>query len=92
MAWLMVLQAAITLWLTWCCWRYAKRADEVNASLWQGLAELRMNHNALEGATADAFGEVDARFDEFELDAIPIAPPPPCSCKKCRDQRALRVN
>lgn len=93
MPWLMVLQACVTLWLALSCWRYARRADEANAALWQGLASLRMSCGSLAGASADAMEELGARLDELdELELSTLTRPARCSCKKCSEQRALAAN
>ena len=92
MPWLLALQSLVTLGLAVSCWRYARRAGADYASVWQAIAELRMHHNALEGAASDAFEAIDDRFAELELDPITVAPPPKCQCPNCRKRRAQAVN
>lgn len=87
-----VAQSLASLLLAIACVRHARRAAESNAAQWQAIAELRMHHNALEGATSDAFEAIDDRFAELELDPITVAPPPKCQCPNCRKRREQAVN
>ena len=91
MPWLMVVQACVTLWLAWCCLRYAVKADEATAALWQAMAELRMHHNALEAATEDELAAIDDQLRELEPGVIAVAAPPRCTCKSCQ-ARKLAAN
>lgn len=91
--WLMVLQALVTLWLAWCCWRYARNVIKDNAALWSGLAELRMHHNELEHATDLELTAIHDRFDDLDDgDIVNVTPPPKCQCANCRKRRQLEVN
>lgn len=94
MPWLLALQAFLTLALTVACVSYAKRAGEDSAALWKGLAERRIEHNALFDATANALKDVGDALEELELELAqdPIQAEAAPICKRCRAQRKLAVN
>jgi len=96
MAWVMVVQALVTLWLALSCWRYSKRAAEDSAAQWQRLAELRMHHNALESATSDALSDIGQTLEALESQSWEGQPlriaAARCNCPRCREQRKLAVN
>ena len=85
MPWLMVLQACITLWLAFSCWRYARQAARDQAGVWQALAGQRMRSDAIESATAATFQDVGREMRRlYAVQCQPMWPAPRCNCKSCR--------
>ena len=74
-------------------WRQHRRAQANHAEVWQAIARVKMQHDAMVSACTEQFRAVDEKLAELDLDQlVTVVRPPNCNCVNCRKRRQLETN
>jgi len=74
-------------------WRQHRRAQANHAEVWQAVARVKMQHDAMVSACTMQFREIDEKLISAVIDqVVTVASPPDCNCVNCRKRRQLETN